>query len=196
MKHMAAGYILFIVLFLAEVAFAAFHFESIAALAPWQLALIGLAAFRGGRAISFNGVFAWLRAPFTKLVADSSGAGDSVEPSCSNGPFLFAVADCLCCPICTATHVGGILFDLIVIFPPFGLALAYFLAVAGIAELFHWHSEKDEWQGRQAREFSGTEWLRKNRDGNLPVRTYNIGDVMKPEIRKMMREVLADEVNR
>jgi hypothetical protein len=63
------------------------------------------------------------------------------------------------------------LITLTALFPTYGLFLTYGLAVAGLAEIVHWHTERDEWQGRAAREAAGTEWLAKNRPmGDSPRR--------------------------
>ena len=146
-----------------EIAFCASRPENILTLQVWQLIGLGFAAFRGGRAISYNSVFGWLRAPFCKSVKDSSGAGDSLESKAEDG-FLYAVGDCLVCPICTGTQVASLLLTVIALFPAFGVILLYVLAGAGIAEILHWVSECAEWQGRLAREQAGTEWLRKNKE--------------------------------
>lgn len=157
------GYILFVTIFGIEMGISALHPDALLALQPWQWLVYGIAAFRGARALSYNGVFGWLREPFTDVVPDSSGAGDSVVPRQGAKGLLYVLGDCLACPICTGTHVGGVLITLTALFPTFGLFLAYGLAVAGVAEILHWHSERDEWQGRAARETAGTEWLNKNR---------------------------------
>ncbi len=156
------AYILFVSLFAVEMGIAALHPDALLALQPWQWLAFGFAAFRGARALSYNGVFGWLRQPFNDTVPDSSGAGDSVVPRQGAQGFWYVIGDCLACPICTGTHVGGVLITLTALIPTFGLFLTYGLAVAGVAELLHWHGERDEWQGRAAREAAGTEWLRKN----------------------------------
>lgn len=178
------GYLLFIGVFLAEIVFCALNFEKIASLQLWQLVLVGLAAFRGGRAISYNGVFAWLREPFCQVVDDSSGAGESVEPRSDHGPFWYAVGHCLSCPICTSTHVGSMLLSLIAVWQPLGLVAVYALAAAGIAEGIHWWAEKMEWQGRLAREQAGTEWLNKNKGPISTTVAHRSGEMTNTEIRR------------
>jgi hypothetical protein len=156
------GYIAFIGLFGLEMAICSTHSQAILALAPWQLALLGFAAYRGGRALSYNGVFEWLREPFCKVVPDSSGAGESVEPKYERG-LMGTMGACLSCPICTGTHVGSFMLTLIAMWPSFGLMVMYGLAIAGLAEFIHWGAEMLEWRGREARENSGTQWRDKNR---------------------------------
>ena len=155
------GYIAFIGLFGLEMAISAMHSQVILALAPWQLALFGFGAYRGARALSYNGVFAWLREPFCKVVPDSSGAGDGVEPKYERG-LMGTIGACLSCPICTGTHVGSFMLTLIAVWPNLGIMLMYGLAIAGMAEFIHWAAEMFEWRGREARENAGTQWLAKN----------------------------------
>jgi hypothetical protein len=155
------GYIAFVGLFGLEMVIASTHLQAILALAPWQLALLGLGAYRGARALSYNGVFTWLREPFCKVVPDSSGAGDGVEPKYERG-LMGTMGACLSCPICTGTHVGSFMLTLIALWPNLGITLMYGLAIAGIAEFIHWAAEMFEWRGREARENAGTQWLAKN----------------------------------
>ena len=161
------GYIAFVGLFGLEMAISSTHIQAILALAPWQLALLGFAAYRGARALSYNGVFAWLREPFCKVVPDSSGAGDGVEPKYERG-LMGTIGACLSCPICTGTHVGSFMLTLIAVWPSFGIMVMYGLAIAGMAEFIHWAAEMFEWRGREARENAGTQWLIKNRQVGHP----------------------------
>jgi hypothetical protein len=130
---------------------------------PMTLVLVGLAAFRGGRAIAFNFIFEWLRAPFVDVVDDSSGAGQSIEASGSG--YRRVVGELLCCPICAGTWVALVLTGLLVLVYPVGLALAFILAASGLGELLHWHAQRDEWQGRAQREEAGTAEMRKKGKG-------------------------------
>lgn len=115
--------------------------------------LLGLAAYRGGRAVTYNYIFEWLRAPFTKIVDDSSGAGKSTE---ADGVGLWRViGELLCCPICSSTWVALVLVSLLLFDFSIGLVMCLILAAAGVAEILTWRSERDEWQGRHAREQAG-----------------------------------------
>jgi hypothetical protein len=135
---------------------------------PLALVLIGLAAFRGGRAIAYNYIFDWLRAPFAQVVLDSSGAGNSLQ---ANGSGLRRVlGELLCCPICAGSWVALVLAGLMVVAPPFGIGLAFVLAASGIGEILNWRTGRDEWQGQAAREAAGTAWLRKNAPHRIPAR--------------------------
>jgi len=166
------GYVAFVGLFGLEMAISSMHIQAILALAPWQLILLGLGAYRGARALSYNGVFAWLREPFCQVVPDSSGAGDGVEPKYERG-LMGAIGACLSCPICTGTHVGSFMLTLIALWPNLGITVMYGLAIAGIAEFIHWAAEMLEWRGREARENAGTQWLAKNRKALSGIRHPN-----------------------
>jgi hypothetical protein len=127
---------------------------------PWTLVLVGLAAFRGGRALAYNFIFSWLRAPFTRVVPDSSGAGDSIQASGEG--LRRALGELVACPICAGTWVALVLTGCILLVYPFGMALTFVLAAAGAAEILNGWSGRDEWQARAAREQAGSAWLSKN----------------------------------
>ena len=123
--------------------------------------LLGLAAFRGGRAISYNLIFLWLRDLFgVKEVDDSSGAGKSNEATGHGVQRI--LGELVCCPVCSATWVGLILLLTFALYQPLGEVLIYALAAAGLGEVFEWLAEFLFWRGRQAREESGSYWLLKN----------------------------------
>ena len=126
--------------------------------------LLALAAYRGGRAVAFNKVFEWLRNLFhCRIVTDSSGAGENVEP-CDEPGVLQTLGELLTCPICAGTWVAMMLLVIHSVSPETGRGLIVILAAAGVAELLHWASEFLSWGGRASREQAGTEWLRKNGD--------------------------------
>ena len=128
--------------------------------------LLGLAAYRGGRAVAFNSVFQWLRELMgAKVVPDSSGAGDSEECRGRQG-IRYAFCELVTCPICSGTWVGMLLLVARWIVPDLGNGLIVVLAAAGVAELLHWGSEFLSWKGRAAREQAGTEWERKHTQTN------------------------------
>jgi hypothetical protein len=137
-------------------------------LGNWFFPLLGIAAFRGGRAIAFNEVFKWLRDIFGVVVsADPSGAGH-VTVATGNGAKL-SLGQLVTCPICSGTWFGLALLAIWTLHPGMGRALIYVMAAAGVAELLHWLSEYLGWGGRLYREQSGSEFIEKN--GNrLPMR--------------------------
>ena len=121
----------------------------------WFYVLLGLAAFRGGRAVAFNSVFEWLRVALRcRLVADGSGAGDNWE-ACEEPGFWHTLGELVCCPICSGTWVAMMLLVANAAHPDLGKGLIVCLAAAGVAELLHWGSEFLSWSGRNAREDVG-----------------------------------------
>lgn len=147
--------------FMAIIGLIAYWNRVAVVLTPLNVVVLSLATFRMGRAVAFNEIFEWLRAPFTEVVADSSGAGDSVSPRGTG--LRRVIGGLLACPICSGTWSALILFSLVVVLPPFGMYFAYVMAFAGVSEVLHWWSEKNEWSGRNQREQAGTQWLEKNK---------------------------------
>ena len=128
----------------------------------WFYVLLGLAAYRGGRAVAFNKVFEWLRDLFKcRVVTDTSGAGENVE-ACEEPGIWQAIGELITCPICAGTWVALGLMVIHSVSPETGRGLIVILAAAGVAELLHWASEFLSWGGRASREQAGTEWIRKN----------------------------------
>lgn len=94
--------------------------------------LVGLAAFRGGRAIAYNLIFHWLRDLFgVREVDDTSGAGKSNEAT-GHG-IRRIIGELLCCPVCSATWVALGLLGIYVIYQPAGEIFTYALAAGGWA---------------------------------------------------------------
>lgn len=123
--------------------------------------LLGLAAFRGGRAIAYNLIFLWLRDLFgVREVDDSSGAGKSNEAT-GHG-VRRVLGELVCCPVCSATWVGLGLLVIYALYRPLGEILIYALGAAGLGEVVEWLAEFLFWRGRQAREESGSYWMLKN----------------------------------
>jgi hypothetical protein len=153
--------VVFEVLFIALAAFVGKQLPDIPT--PWFYVLLGLAAFRGGRAVAFNKVFEWLRDLLhCRIVRDTSGAGENVEPTESPG-LRQILGELVTCPICAGTWFAMALLVVNRVHPAAGKGLIVVLAAAGVAELLHWGSEFLQWNGRHAREQAGSEWLRKNR---------------------------------
>jgi hypothetical protein len=144
-------------------ALAAAYLGKLPEIPSWAfLPLLGLAAFRGGRAIAHNYIFKWLR----DLIGvdeheDSSGAGRSLS-SIGSG-VRHAFSELVCCPVCAGTWMGVGLLVIYALSVVYGTALIYALAAAGMAEMFEWLSEMLFWKARAAREEAGTQWLYKNK---------------------------------
>ncbi len=118
-------------------------------LTPFDLVLLGLAVFRGGRLIAYDHVAAPLREPFTETVPDSSGAGDTVEPE-GHGAQR-ALGELLSCPICAGTWVAAALTYGLRILPAPTRLLMTILAAAGAAEWLNASVEAMSWFGQAER---------------------------------------------
>jgi hypothetical protein len=157
----ALRYIGIELVFFALILLASLRVERLLELAPAHLAALavlgGFAVFRSARTISYNGVMAWVRAPFCEVVRDSSGAGNSVEPKPGS-----VFGELLACPVCSGTWAALVLVNLFLYAPAVGWVLLVVLGLAGMSEALHWQAERAEWQGRAAREDAGTQWLQKN----------------------------------
>lgn len=115
--------------------------------------LLGLAAFRLARALSFNLVAAPIREAFGVFPEpDSSGAGDNNHASGTG--LRRAIGEAITCPICSGQW-AALAMVASMIFPAFGQVLIYSFAAAGFSEVVHWFAQWAEWQGRFAREQAG-----------------------------------------
>ncbi len=128
---------------------------------PFELLLLGLAAYRGGRLVAYDDVGAPLRAPFTRTHADGSGAGQTVDAA-GNGPRA-VIGELISCPTCAGTWItAGLVYGLRIWPVPVRLLLTI-LATTGIAELLDGLVETLSWTGRAAREQVGTQEQRKKK---------------------------------
>jgi hypothetical protein len=153
--------------------------------------LLGLAAFRVGRAISYNYIFSWLRAPFVDKHPDSSGAGDSEDPKGEG--VTRVIGELLCCPICTGTWAAIVMASMYAVMPVWGMVFIVVMAASAIAEYLHWKSEADEWRGRAAREVAGTHSTRKSFEYALKV-SGAISEAVKQSEKRLM-EALAEKTD-
>jgi hypothetical protein len=121
----------------------------------WLLlvALIGASSL-AGRALAYMGIFEWVRAPFTKVVPHSSGAGEDVEPGDHTG-LRRVIAELLSCPICAGTWSALGLMCIYILMPATGRVLIFTLGAAGYGGVLSWLSESLEWTKHLARETTG-----------------------------------------
>ena len=137
----------------------------------WFYVLLGLAAFRGGRAVAFNSVFEWLRSLMgAKVVPDGSGAGDNAECPPSRNGYKYALCQLVTCPICSGTWFGMALLVANAVSPDLGRGLIVVLAAAGVAEFLHWGSEFLAWGSTASRYRAGTEAQDREVDEFLGIR--------------------------
>jgi Flp pilus assembly pilin Flp len=72
---------------------------------PWDVLLLGTATFKVARLLSKDKVTGFLRAPFTRRVAE--GEASEVMDQSRGGPARRAVGDLLSCPFCVGAWVAA-----------------------------------------------------------------------------------------
>lgn len=127
---------------------------------PLLLVALAFGASLGGRALAYLAIFEWLRAPFTKVVRHSSGAGESVEPKDKN-PIIGVIGAWMSCPVCAGTWAALMMYSAWVLFPVMGRNLIYVMGAASFGSLVTRTVEALEWGGRLTWELTG-HWNRRN----------------------------------
>ena len=153
-------------LFLESVTYLVAHREALMGIKAIDFIALAFAANRFGRAIAFNGVAEPIRHFFSKVVHDTSGAGEGIEPAGSG--VRHGIGELLTCPICSGTWAAVLLANLMVLDPLFGKLTVYGFGAAGISELLQWMNEHFAWSGRYYREMSGSEYYKKVSPSDLP----------------------------
>jgi Protein of unknown function (DUF1360) len=116
---------------------------------PYELLMLGLASFRIGRMIAYEGVAEPLREPFTSTRLDDSGAGQTVVATGFGARFV--LGQLMSCPICIGTWVAAALvYGLHLVPRPTRLLLAI-MSTVGVAQLCHSLTEWLDWNARAAR---------------------------------------------
>ncbi len=116
--------------------------------------LLGIAAFRLGRMVSYDLVFEHYREPFVVTVKDGSGAGDSTAPRYEHG-WRHVIGCLLVCPVCVGTWIAAMLVAGLNIAPWLTQPFVVIFAVVGIAEFLNGLHEHHEWSGQHHRELAG-----------------------------------------
>ncbi len=120
---------------------------------PFDLLLLGLSTYRTGRLVAYERVAEPIRQPFTDVISDESGAGDTVVASGRGARWV--IGELLSCPICIGTWVSaGLVCGLHVAPIPTRLYLAV-MGTTGVAQLFHESTEALSWSARAARHQAG-----------------------------------------
>ncbi|MEU6776703.1 DUF1360 domain-containing protein [Streptomyces sp. NPDC046759] len=74
---------------------------------PWDVLLLGAAAYKTSRLLTRDKITSFLRAPFTRRV-DAGEASEVIDEPRGDG-IRRAVGDLLCCPFCTSAWTSGAL---------------------------------------------------------------------------------------
>lgn len=122
-------------------------------LTVFDIVLIGFATFRLGRMVSYDRIMDPVRAPFTKVVADSSGEGKTIAPRGTG--FRQSIGQLISCPICVGTWVAAFLVLMMLIAPDGTRIFLYILGAVALAELLNSLTEALCWAGRSGRSMSG-----------------------------------------
>ena len=107
------------------------------------------------RAVGYLDIFEWLRAPFTKVVPHSSGAGEDVQPKDDLHPCVKVFADLLYCANCSGMWAAALLMALYVLDPTMGRLEIYILGAAGTGILMTRVIEGVEWWTHVGHEIAG-----------------------------------------
>lgn len=117
-----------------------------------DLVLAGIASYRIGRMVAFEGVAAPVREPFTTTVPDDTGVDDTVVARGTG--IRWTIGELLSCPTCVGTWSALALYAGLAIIPGPTRVLINVLAIAGIAEVAGFGAERLEWSARAARRAS------------------------------------------
>lgn len=120
-----------------------------------DLVLLAISTFRLGRLVSYDKVFAPLRAPVAVTKPDASGAGNTTAPRGKGAQR--SIGELITCPICSGTWIAAILVYALHLWPG---ATRIFLAIFGTigsAELLDALAENLSWSGRAARKDAGND---------------------------------------
>ena len=114
-----------------------------------DVALLGLAAFRLGRLVSYDRVMEPLRSPFAQTVPDPTGAGESVEPK--GAGWRRSAGELLSCPICSGTWIATALLYGLEFAPGPTRVLMAIMSAMGLSEMLDSLTEWLCWNAQAAR---------------------------------------------
>ncbi len=123
-------------------------------LKPFDLTMLGFAAYRMGRMIAYDKVFETYRSFFAETIPDPSGAGESTEPLKKSGVHQ-AIGELLCCPICLGTWISAGLVYALTLAPRPTRTLLAIMSSIGVAEILNALTEAFSWFGQAARDEAG-----------------------------------------
>ena len=116
---------------------------------PFDLAILGLSAYRVGHLLAYERVAAPLREPVTETIPDASGVGETVVARGSGA--RAAIGELLSCPVCIGTWVAaGLVYGLHLAPRPTRVFLAV-MSTTGVADITNNSIEALTWIARAAR---------------------------------------------
>ena len=123
-------------------------------LRPRDLALLGLATFRGARMIAYDRVTEPFREPVTETVPDEFDAGENVVAEGTGVRKAFG--ELVSCPTCVGTWLAAALIYGMHLAPGPTRLFAAILGVSGLSEVIGEGVEALTWTAQAARKRSGT----------------------------------------
>ena len=120
-----------------------------------DLVLLAISTFRLGRLVSYDKVFAPLRAPVAITKPDESGAGDTTAPRGKGA--RRSLGELITCPICSGTWIAAILVYALHLWPGATRIFLAILGTIGSTELLDALAENLSWSGQAARKDAGDE---------------------------------------
>lgn len=123
-------------------------------LGPRDLALLGLATFRGARLVAYDRVAEPFRDPVTETAPDEFGAGENVVAEGAGA--RKAIGELVSCPTCVGTWLAAALVYGMHLAPGPTRLFAAILGVSGLAELFGAAEEILTWTAQAARKQVGS----------------------------------------
>ena len=123
-------------------------------LGPRDLALLGLATYRGARMVAYDRVAEPFRDPVTETVPDEFDAGENVVAEGTG--VRKAIGELVSCPTCVGTWLAAALVYGMHLAPGPTRLFAAILGVSGLAELFGATAEILTWSAQAARKHVGS----------------------------------------
>jgi hypothetical protein len=123
-------------------------------ISPYDLALLGLSAYRTGRLVAYERIAQPLRETVTVTQPDFTGVGETVV---AKGHGLQrAVGELISCPMCVGTWAAAVMVYGLHFTPQPTRVFLSIMGATGAAELMYEASEALGWLGRAARRQCGS----------------------------------------
>lgn len=119
-----------------------------------DVGMLGLAALRAGRLLSYDRVTEPVREPFTETEPDESGAGDTVVPQ-SGSAVRETLGQLISCPVCSGTWAAAAMAYFLRLAPVPGRFFLLIMSATGLAEVLNALIEALEWTGQAERKDVG-----------------------------------------
>ncbi|HET8524975.1 MAG TPA: DUF1360 domain-containing protein [Thermomicrobiales bacterium] len=119
-----------------------------------DVGMLGLAALRAGRLLSYDRVTEPVREPFTETEPDEFGASDTVVPQ-SGSAIRETLGQLISCPICSGTWAAAAMAYFVRLAPLPGRFFLLIMSATGLAEVLNALVEALEWTSQAERKDVG-----------------------------------------